>query len=100
MRTRIQLLISIRIRIRIEGDKPVQIHADPDPGQILSHKKSNFHMRNILKVINTYVKKHTGTYESTKARKPGKFENVGQFPCFWIRICIPNTDPDPGQPYE
>jgi hypothetical protein len=58
-------------------------------------------MKNILKVDNR-PKKHT--YESTKAflkgRKPGKFENFGQIPRSWIRICIPNTEPDPGQPNE
>jgi hypothetical protein len=41
-----------------------------------------------------------GTYEGTKAflksRKPGLFVNFVQFPCSWIQICIPNTDPDPG----
>jgi hypothetical protein len=35
-----------------------------------------------------------------KGRKPGFFLNFGQLPCFWIRILIPNTDPDLGQPNE
>ncbi len=28
-----------------------------------------------------------------KGRKSGLFVNFGQFPCYWIRILIPNTDP-------
>jgi hypothetical protein len=30
--------------------------------------------------------------------KPVLFVNFCQFPCFWIRICIPTTDRDPGNP--
>ncbi len=33
-------LVSMRIWIRIQGDKPMRIHADPDPGQTLSSQKS------------------------------------------------------------
>jgi hypothetical protein len=35
-----------------------------------------------------------------KGLRSGVFVNFGQFPCFWIRlrIRIPNTDPDPGEP--
>jgi hypothetical protein len=25
------------------------------------------------------------------------FDNFGKFPCSWIRICIPNSDLDPGE---
>jgi hypothetical protein len=45
-------------------------------------------------------------YERTKAffksRKPGLFVNFRQFRCSWIRIRIPNTDPnpDPGEPNQ
>ncbi len=42
--------------------------------------------------------------EVTKAlfnsRKPGLFVNFVQLPWSWIRIRIPNTDPDPGQPNQ
>jgi hypothetical protein len=40
-RIRIRLFTSIRIliRIRIQGAKPMQIHADPDPGQTLLSRK-------------------------------------------------------------
>jgi hypothetical protein len=46
--------------------------------------------------------KHTykGTKAFLKGRKPGLLEYFLQFPCSWIRICIPNTEPDPGQPNE
>jgi hypothetical protein len=30
-------------------------------------------------------------------KKPGLLVNFGQNPCSWIRIRIPNTDPNPGQ---
>ncbi len=43
---RIKLFISMRIRIRIQGAKPMRIQADPD--QTLSQKKFNFYMKNIL----------------------------------------------------
>jgi hypothetical protein len=36
----------MRIRIRIKGAKPMQIHADPDPG----HKKLNFDMQNTFEI--------------------------------------------------
>jgi hypothetical protein len=35
------------MRIRIQGAKPMRIHADPDPGQT-SHKKLNYDMKNYL----------------------------------------------------
>ncbi len=38
----------------------------------------------------------TKVQKPLKGRKPGLFLNFGQFPCSWIRIRIPNTDPDPG----
>ncbi len=38
------------------------------------------------------------TYGSYEGWKPGLFVNFGQFSCSWIRIRIPYTDPDPGQP--
>jgi hypothetical protein len=63
------------------------IHADPDPVRLLSHKRLNFYIKNILKVIG---KKHANV---------GKI-NLGQFTCFWILIRIPNTDPVPGLPNQ
>jgi hypothetical protein len=46
------------------------------------------------------VKKHTyeGTEDILKGRKPGLLVNFVQFPCFWIRIRIPNKNSGPVQP--
>jgi hypothetical protein len=57
---------------------------DPDPLTRLNPDAIRFRIRNTV----------------LKGRKPGLFVNFGQFPCSWIRIRIPNTDPDPGQPNE
>ncbi len=40
----------MQTQIRIQGAKPMRIHADPDPGQTLSDKKLDFNMKNILYV--------------------------------------------------
>jgi len=69
--------------IQIQLAKPIWIHTDPDPGKKSKSKDK---------------KKHT--YEAAEDfRKAGNkaFLNFGIFPCFWIRIRIPNTDPDPRQ---
>jgi hypothetical protein len=42
MGIRIQLFISMWIRIRMQGAKPMRIDADPDPGQTLKSKKVEF----------------------------------------------------------
>ncbi len=39
-----------QIRIRIQGAKPMRMHADPDPDQTLINKKLDFNMKNILYV--------------------------------------------------
>jgi hypothetical protein len=40
---------SMRIRIRIQGTKPMRIHADPDPGQTLPSQKVEYlHEKYIL----------------------------------------------------
>jgi hypothetical protein len=48
---RIQLFISMRIRI--QGAKQMRTHADPDPdpGQTLKSQKAEFFMKNILNVL-------------------------------------------------
>jgi hypothetical protein len=45
---------------------------------------------------------YEGTEAFSKGKKLGLFDNFDQFPCSWIRIRIriPNTDPDPGQPNQ
>jgi hypothetical protein len=49
-----QLLISVRIRIRIQGAKPMRPYVDPDrdPGQTLESRKVEVLCENILKVSN------------------------------------------------
>jgi hypothetical protein len=69
--------------------------------RLLNNEKLNFkfYMKNIFQVgdqpesITTKVQKPV-----VKGNKPGLIVNFGQFPFSWIRIRIPNTDPDPGQP--
>ncbi len=73
--------VSMRIRFRILV-------------RLLSEKKWIFTWK-------MYLNQKHGTYEGKpfwKGRKPDLLINFGQFPCSWIQIRIPNTDPDPGQP--
>jgi hypothetical protein len=42
MRISIQLFIPMQIRIWIQGDKTIRIHADPDSGQTLKSQKVEF----------------------------------------------------------
>ncbi len=102
MRTRTQLFILVG-SVSISGSK--------EPNQcgtmririlvrIWSHKKLNFlHFRYcILKIrfrSKTYLRRNKSPLQRQKIRFICKFF---PFSCFWIRICIPNTDPDPGQP--
>jgi hypothetical protein len=46
-------------------------------------------------LINRQKNISEGTIALLNGRKPGS-----QFPCSWIRIRIPNIDPDPGQPNQ
>ncbi len=61
-------------------------------------------MKNILKVGNRGQKtyRYEGTdYEGAKAFWKGrKLSFFVNFPCSWIRIRIPNTDPDPREQTE
>jgi hypothetical protein len=78
--------------MRIQGAKPIRIHADPDPG----HSGQT---------LLTFQKTH-GTYAVTKAIwkgwKSGLFVSFGQFPCsgsaFLIRIRIQRSQID-ANPY-
>jgi hypothetical protein len=87
MRFRIKLFfISLRMP---DPDPGSQTNADPDPdpGQTLKPQKVEFLHENVRDVI-----------AFLKGEKPGLFVKFSQFPCSWIRICIPNTDPDTRQP--
>ncbi len=93
----------MRIRIQIQGAKTMRIRTWI-LARLQSHKKLNVYMKNVpvLKVGNRSKRRvPTKIQKATlKDRKPGLFVNFGQFPCSWILIRIPNTDPDPGQPYQ
>ncbi len=86
-----------------------QCGCNPDPGSQTSFYPcgSGYGSWSDLRVTKSLIlkqvigkKKHTfeGTRALQKARKPSLFVNFGEFPCSWIRIRIPNMDPDPGQP--
>ncbi len=77
------------------------LNSDPDPGQTVT--KSWIFTWDLLKVGNrsknipTNLQRYKSLFEG---KKPGLLVNFGQFLCAWIRIriCVPSTDPDPGQP--
>ena len=80
----------------------MRIHADQDPGQTLKSQKVEF-LHEKYRIL--YVEKRSQNITRKvfskafwKGRKLGLFVNFGKFPCYWIRIRIPNTDPDSGQP--
>ncbi len=67
--------------------------------RLKNHKKKNLYMKN----IRTYLKENRsknceGTKAFSKVRKPSLSVNYGHFLCSWIRIRIPNSYSDPGQP--
>jgi hypothetical protein len=100
IRTRIQPFVSMRIQIRIHGGKPMRIHADPGPGQTLKSQKVEFSHKKILKVGNSKKIPMKFKQKLFDRQDSGLLIFFGQFRCSWIRIRIPNTDPDPGQPHE
>jgi hypothetical protein len=81
-------LLWIRIGFNVDSipdpGSQTKIHADPDPGQTFTRKKYLKYQKLIGKEKKTFV----------KDRKSGSFIYFGQFLCYWIRICIPNTDQD------
>jgi hypothetical protein len=97
MRIRIQLFISMRIRIK--GAKQMRTQTDPcpDPRRTLKSQKLNFN--NEKKTKSTLGKGSKTYYEGTKAfskgRKPGLFVHFDQFPCSWIRNQDSQINADP-----
>ncbi len=51
------------------------------------------------KTYRTYIRRYS-TVAIFKGMKTGLFVNIGQYPFSWIRIRIPDTDPDPGLPIQ
>ncbi len=93
-------MLWIRTGFNADPDPAFYLNVDPDPDhQTFESQKVEFLHD---KYTGKKVKNHT--YEGTKAflegRQTGLFVNVDQFPSAWIRIRIPNTDPDPRQPKE
>ncbi len=84
----------MRIRILIQGKKPIWIHADLDPGQPLPSLKVNFYVNNMLNVckksltITTYWYKYKNLLERLKIRFICKFCSVSLL-----------LDPDPHSQY-
>jgi hypothetical protein len=86
------------MRIQIQGAKPMRIRILV---KLSSHEKLNFFsMRNILVVGNRSKNVPTKVKSLFEREKPDLFVNIVQFSCSWIRIRVPNTDLDPGQPNE
>jgi hypothetical protein len=91
------------MRIRIQGAKPMRIHAASCGSGYGSWSDFKVTKIEILHEKYTYsgkrVKKHT--YEGKKAflegRKRGLFLNFGRFPCSLVRILYSYTDPDPAK---
>jgi hypothetical protein len=66
--------VRIQIRIRIQGAKPMRIHADLDPDlfQTLKSQKVEFFLGQLFKVGTGNVSKNIKTYEGTKAFLKGR----------------------------
>jgi hypothetical protein len=78
--------------MQIQRTKPMRNHADPDP-------EKAFFMKIYLKYGRKYSrpKNISSKFKSPFERKEIRFFlPFGQFPCYWIWIRIPNTDPDLG----
>jgi hypothetical protein len=74
---------------------------DRDPSQTLHWQKVKFlHEKFMVLKVDTYYIKNI-TYILKKVQKPFYGQetrfivNFGQFSCSWVRISIPNTDPEP-----
>ncbi len=94
----IQIQLFTSMLIRIQGAKPMGIHADTDPGlgQTFSVTKWDFEFQNIPYFIMLVLchKKYLRCYKSHLKRLEVRLVvNFGQFPWSWIRIRfrIPNT---------
>ncbi len=92
MRVRIQLFILMLIRI--QGARPIRIHADLDPGRTLKSQKVEFlhlkyqvYFKNVGNTIN--IPTNTINIPYLFERRETRFTvfvNFGQFPCSWIQI--------------
>ncbi len=94
----------------LNADPDLAFYLNADPCGSGSRSLSDFKVsKSGIFTLKIYLKSVTSqkhTYEGAKAflkgRKPCLLVNFCKFPCSWIRIHIPNTDPDPdpGQPNQ
>ncbi len=112
MQIRIQLFVWMRIRIWIRGANPTRIYADPEPGQTLK-SESRFLGRNPEKSLWIFPPCYSQSPLQLFLEIPGFYFFKFTQPLTWgstklyvhefdfrIRIRIPNTGPDPGQPNQ
>ncbi len=86
----------LQIWIRMQGAKPMRIHADPDPGHTLKSQKVE--LLHYLKYVIVQNKTHT---VPLYLRRYNRLLNGRKPVHLWIWSIsrnIANTDPDPGQP--
>ncbi len=94
IRILIQLFTSMRIRIRVQGAKPMLNHADPDSCQTLLSQTVDFYMKNILYPESIVICHRTYIISSHIFRIIFLFWSIF-FSWILILIPMPNTDPDP-----
>ncbi len=86
----------VSMRIQIQGAKPMRI-------RILNLNRLSIPIL-YVSTVTPYIIKKIPTYEGTKAFLNGWKSDLivkfGKFPCSWIRIRKPNTNPDPGEPNQ
>jgi hypothetical protein len=97
-------VLRIRTGFNEDPDHVLYLYADPDlgsqspkPMRIFAIKKLDFDMKNVhyfMKIICYKTYTHLGAKAFLDGFKSGLLVN---FPCSWIRIRIPNTDPDKGE---
>jgi hypothetical protein len=100
-------VLLVRISINADPDPAFYLNADPDsnPESQINANPCGSGSWSDFKVTKRRIftcKQNIGTNDGTKTllkgRKPGLFVNFNKYPCYWIRIRIPNTDPYSGQP--
>ncbi len=106
-------MLWIRIGFNADPDPAFYLNVDPDtypdPGSQTkadpggSGSLSEFRVIKVKFLHENIIKVPVGNRSKnihTKEPKPSLFVNFGQYPYSWIRIRIPNTNPDPKQPNE
>jgi hypothetical protein len=76
------------MRIRIQGAKPLRIHADPNPGQTLKSKKVEF----------LHEKYKYSKVDNRKKHRYEERQKIRSFCKIWSIFML--LDPDPDQHYR